>query len=553
LTVARPPAISTAGSDDRPVLEFRKLDVRFATPDGEVHAVRGVDMHVVSGETVAIVGESGSGKSQAMMAAMGLLASNGSARGSVLYRGEEILGLPPRHLNRIRGARITMIFQEPMTSLDPLYRIGEQIAEPLIEHAGLSRAAAHERAIELLRLVQISDPQRRIDSYPHELSGGQRQRAMIAMALANRPDVLIADEPTTALDVTIQAQILELLNDLKARLGMAIVFITHDLNIVRRFADRLYVMRAGEVVESGATSAVIAAPRHPYTKMLLAAEPTGGKAPPAADAPILLAADNLAVTFTIGGGWFAGAPLAIRAVDGVSLRLRKAQTIGVVGESGSGKSTLGRLLLRLLDGSGRINFEGRDLIPLDVHAMRPLRREMQIVFQDPYGSLSPRLTVLEIVSEGLRVHEPHLARKERARRAHAALAEVGLDPSTCNRYPHEFSGGQRQRIAIARAIILKPKIVVLDEPTSALDRSVQKQIIELLRRLQDTYDLSYLFISHDLAVVRAMADYILVMKDGKVVEEGETAEIFAAPRELYTRTLMAAAFDLKPFGARASA
>ncbi|MCR4283418.1 MAG: dipeptide ABC transporter ATP-binding protein [Bauldia sp.] len=490
--MARPPTVAAQSADGGPVLEFRGLDVRFATPDGEVHAVRGIDMTVMAGETVAVVGESGSGKSQAMMAAMGLLAKNGAAAGSVRYRGEEILGLPPRRLNRVRGARITMIFQEPMTSLDPLYRIGHQIAEPLVEHAGLSRDAARQRAIELL-------------------------------------------------------------NDLKARLGMAIVFITHDLGIVRRFADRLYVMRAGAVVENGPTAEVIAAPRHPYTRMLLAAEPTGAKSPPPPDAPILLAADDLRVTFTIGGGFLAGKPHVIRAVDGVTLRLKEAQTIGVVGESGSGKSTLGRLLLRLLDGSGRISFEGRDLTALDRRAMRPLRREMQIVFQDPYGSLSPRLTVLEIVSEGLRVHEPSLSGKERARRAHQALAEVGLDPATCNRYPHEFSGGQRQRIAIARAIILKPKIVVLDEPTSALDRSVQKQIIELLRRLQDTLDLSYLFISHDLAVVRAMADYILVMKDGRVVEEGETEQIFAAPRDAYTRTLMTAAFDLTAFGARASA
>ncbi len=532
-----------AEEPDAPVLELRCLDVRFSTPDGEVHAVKGIDLSVRRGETVAIVGESGSGKSQAMMAAMGLLAKNGRVAGSVRYRGEEILGLPTRQLNRIRGAKITMIFQEPMTSLDPLYRIGSQIAEPLIEHGGLSGAEARKKAIALLRLVQIPDPERRIDSYPHELSGGQRQRVMIAMALANDPDVLIADEPTTALDVTIQAQILDLLADLQQRLGMAILFITHDLGIVRRFADRVYVMRGGEVVEDGVTAEVIAAPRHPYTKMLLAAEPTGSKAAPPDDAPILLAADNVGIAFELGGGWLSGPPLIIRAVDKVSLRLKESQTIGVVGESGSGKSTLGRLLLRLLDGTGRIRFEGRDLATLDMRAMRPLRRELQIVFQDPYGSLSPRLTVNEIVTEGLRVHEPQLSSAERTRRSHAVLAEVGIDSATCNRYPHEFSGGQRQRIAIARAIILKPKVVVLDEPTSALDRSVQKQIVELLRRLQADHDLSYLFISHDLAVVRAMADYILVMKDGRVVEEGETEDVFSFPREDYTRTLMAAAFS----------
>ena len=547
--MARPPAISP-DADGAPVLEFRKLDVRFSTPDGEVHAVRSIDLTVMRGETVAVVGESGSGKSQAMMAAMGLLAKNGKAAGSVRYRGEEILGLPARQLNRVRGAKVTMIFQEPMTSLDPLYRIGRQIEEPIVAHGNLERAAARRKVVELLRLVQV--PERRIDAYPHELSGGQRQRAMIAMALANDPDVLIADEPTTALDVTIQAQILELLAELQTRLGMAIVFITHDLGIVRRFADRVYVMRAGEVVESGPTTEVVAAPRHPYTKMLLAAEPTGHKPPPPAGAPIVLTGDNLGVTFEFGGGFFSGPPHVIRAVDAVSLVLRQSQTIGVVGESGSGKSTLGRLLLRLLDGTGHIRFDGRDLIPLDRRAMRPLRRDMQIVFQDPYGSLSPRLTVNEIVTEGLRVHEPQLNSAERTRRSHAVLAEVGIDPATCNRYPHEFSGGQRQRIAIARAIILKPKLVVLDEPTSALDRSVQKQIVELLRRLQDDHDLSYLFISHDLAVVRAMADYILVMKDGRVVEEGETEKIFAAPRSDYTKTLMAAAFDLTAFGARAN-
>jgi len=402
--------------------------------------------------------------------------------------------------------------------------------------------------LELLRLVGIPNPERRLGAYPHELSGGQRQRVMIAMALANDPDILIADEPTTALDVTIQAQILDLLADLRQRLGMAIVFITHDLGIVRRFADRIHVMRAGEIVESGPTGAIIDAPQHPYTKMLLAAEPTGAKAPPPDDAPILLDAANLGVTFSVGGGFLAGPPHLIHAVNRVSLRLKEAQTIGIVGESGSGKSTLGRLLLRLIDGTGAIRFEGRDLVAIAKKDLRPLRRELQIVFQDPYGSLSPRLTVGEIVTEGLLVHEPSLTAADRAHRAGEALTEVGLDPATRNRYPHEFSGGQRQRIAIARAIILKPKVVVLDEPTSALDRSVQKQIIELLRRLQRDYNLSYLFISHDLAVVRAMADYILVMKDGKVVEEGATEQIFAAPANDYTKTLMTAAFALTAFG-----
>jgi oligopeptide transport system ATP-binding protein len=396
-------------------------------------------------------------------------------------------------------------------------------------------------------LVGIPEPERRMRSYPHELSGGQRQRVMIAMALANDPDILIADEPTTALDVTIQAQILALLADLQRRLNMAVVFITHDLGIVRRFADRVYVMRSGEVVEQGSTEAVFDRPQHPYTKLLLAAEPAGRKAPPAPDAPILLEGDNVEVTFRIGGGFLQGEPMLLRAVDRISLTLREGQTIGIVGESGSGKSTLGRALLRLLPSEGAIRFGARDISKADREDMRPLRREMQVVFQDPFGSLSPRMTVGQVITEGLLVHEPSLSRRDRDRRAVEALREVGLDPSMRNRYPHEFSGGQRQRIAIARAIILKPRVVVLDEPTSALDRSVQKQIVELLRDLQAEHDLSYLFISHDLAVVRAMSDYIIVMKQGKIVEEGPTEAIFDHPREAYTQTLMAAAIDSTRF------
>jgi ABC-type microcin C transport system duplicated ATPase subunit YejF len=513
-----------------PILTMRGLDVRFSLPDGEVHAVKGIDMDVMPRETVAIVGESGSGKSQAVMAAMGLIASNGRATGSVRYRGQELIGLPPRELNRIRGAKITMIFQEPMTSLDPLYRVGDQVAEPLMQHGGLDHKAARSRVIELLRLVQIPHPESRIDSYPHELSGGQRQRIMIAMALANGPDILIADEPTTALDVTIQAQILELLKDLQSRLGMAVIFITHDLGIVRRFADRVYVMRGGEVEEEGPVARIFSHPSHDYTKMLLAAEPEGTKAPIPDDAPALLEAGNINVVFYLGGGFLGGEAFELHAVDGVSLSLHTGQTIGIVGESGSGKSTLGRALLRLLPCEGAIRFEGRDLTALDLKKERWLRRELQIVFQDPYGSLSPRLTVGQIVTEGLLVHEPSLSRAERDRRAVQALREVQLDPAMRNRYPHEFSGGQRQRIAIARTMILKPKVVVLDEPTSALDRSVQKEIVELLRGLQDAYGLSYLFISHDLAVVRAMADEVIVMKDGQVVERGSTEDVFADPK-----------------------
>jgi oligopeptide transport system ATP-binding protein len=529
------------------VLDVRDLRVRFRTLDGVVDAVKGTNIRVGAGETVAIVGESGSGKSQTMMATMRLLASNGEATGVADYRGRNLLSLTKSELNEVRGRKITMIFQEPMTSLDPLYTIGNQLIEPIRRHRKLGAAEAKAEALKLLNLVKIPDPERRMKSYPYEMSGGQRQRVMIAMALANDPDILIADEPTTALDVTIQAQILALLAELQRKLGMAIVFITHDLGIVRRFADRVYVMRQGEVVEEGATETVFTTPTHPYTKMLLAAEPTGRKTAPPPSAPILLQGKNVEVVFKIGGGFLAGAPMVLRAVDRIDLALRKGQTIGIVGESGSGKSTLGRALLRLLDSEGTIRFESRDISNADRADMRPLRRELQLVFQDPFGSLSPRMTVGQIITEGLLVHEPALSGKERDKRACAALEEVGLDPIMRNRYPHEFSGGQRQRIAIARAMILKPKIVVLDEPTSALDRSVQKQIVELLRTLQKDHDLSYLFISHDLAVVRAMADYLIVMKQGKIVEQGPTDAIFDAPREEYTQTLMAAAMDPTKF------
>ena len=524
------------------ILHLQHVKVSFDTIDGTVEAVKGVNLHVNSGETVAIVGESGSGKSQLMMAAMGLLASNGKATGHVDYRGMNLLGIPKSQLNDIRGARITMIFQEPMTSLDPLYTVGDQLIEPIRKHQRLGEAEARARAVEMLRLVRIPEPERRMRSYPHEMSGGQRQRVMIAMALANNPDLLIADEPTTALDVTIQAEILELMASLQQRLGMGMVFITHDLNIVKRIAHRVYVMRRGEVVEEGETAELFAHPKHPYTRALLEAEPTGRKLPVAPNARKMIDATDLRVTFKLGGGFMSGPPLELRAVDRVSMTLRQGQTIGIVGESGSGKSTFARAVLRLLPSEGAITFENRSIQGLTREQMRPLRRELQIVLQDPFGSLSPRMTAGQIVTEGLLVHEPSISRAERDRRAAQALEEVQLDPSLRNRYPHEFSGGQRQRIAIARAIILKPKVVVLDEPTSALDRQVQKQIVDLLRELQQANNLSYLFISHDLAVVRAMADHIMVMKDGRLVEQGTPDEVLEHPREDYTRRLMAAAF-----------
>ncbi|MBK3745093.1 ABC transporter ATP-binding protein, partial [Paraburkholderia aspalathi] len=444
---------------------------------------------------------------------------------------------------------ITMIFQEPMTSLDPLYRIGDQLAEPLRYHRGLSKRQARPRILELLKLVGIPEPERRIDSYPYELSGGQRQRVMIAMALANDPDILIADEPTTALDVTIQAQILDLLADLQQRLGMAIVFITHDLGIVKRLADRVYVMRAGEVVETAATETIFASPKHPYTRMLLDAEPEGQKLPPPSDAPVLIEAEHVSVSFNLSKGWLTK-PTLLRAVDDISLTLKQGQTIGVVGESGSGKSTFGRAILRLLKADGRIAYLGKEL-PMDQQLMRPKRRELQLLFQDPFGSLSPRMTIGRIITEGLLIHEPQLSAKVRDQRAGEALTEVGLDPSMRNRYPHEFSGGQRQRIAIARTMILKPRVIVLDEPTSALDRSVQKQIVTLLRDLQNQHGLSYLFISHDMAVVRALADYVIVMQGGKIVEQGETRQIFDAPRDDYTKALMATSLSTARFGTSA--
>ena len=522
------------------IFRTNNLSVSFSTLDGPVHAVKNVNISVAANETIAIVGESGSGKSQSMMAAMGLLAKNGRATGEALYRDTNLLTLSKRELNTIRGARITMIFQEPMTSLDPLYTIGDQLAEIIRKHRGLGTAAARKRALELLNLVRIPDAGRRIDSYPHEMSGGQRQRVMIAMAIANDPDLIIADEPTTALDVTTQAEILDLLASLQQRLGMGLIFITHDLGIVRRMAQRVYVMRAGEVVEEGDVAALFSTPKHAYTRSLIDAEPHGSKAPPEPDAPVVLEGRDIQVGFRLEHKLFQPAKI-LKAVDHVSLGLKRGQTIGIVGESGSGKSTLARAFLRLVPSEGHISLFGQEISGLDSAQMRPLRRDLQVVFQDPFGSLSPRMTAGQIVTEGLRVHEPGLGSSERDQRASRAFAEVGLEPALRNRYPHEFSGGQRQRIAIARAIILKPKVIILDEPTSALDRNVQKQILDLLRHLQNEHNLAYLFISHDLKVVRAMADLILVMKDGEVVETGTPDAVFGAPKMAYTQRLMRAA------------
>ena len=529
------------------LLEVRDLAVTFDTPAGEVRAVRGVSFDVERGETVALVGESGSGKTVTALSILQLLPSPPARHpsGSIRFAGQELLGAPEPVLRRVRGNRIAMIFQEPMTSLNPLHPIGRQVSEPLLVHRALGRAAARARAVELLRLVGLPEAEARLDAYPHQLSGGQRQRVMIAMALANEPDLLIADEPTTALDVTVQAQILKLLKELQRTFGMALLLITHDLAVVRKVADRVCVMTAGEIVEQGPVSQVYAAPRHEYTRRLLAAEPRGRPAPVAPGAPEVLAARDVRVWFPIKAGVFRRTVGHVRAVDGVSLTVREGQTVGVVGESGSGKTTLGLALLRLIRSRGSIVFEGRELQGLSWKALRPLRQRMQIVFQDPYSALSPRLSVAEIVEEGLRVHRVGAGPAGRRRLIEAALAEVGIDPALADRYPHEFSGGQRQRIAVARAMVLRPRFVVLDEPTSALDMSVQAQIVDLLRELQARHRLAYLFISHDLRVIRALAHEVLVLQDGRVVEAGPADEVFARPRHPYTRALMAAAFELE--------
>jgi len=522
-----------------PLLSIRDLTIAFGTNE----ATRRISFDIAPGETVALVGESGSGKSVTALSVLKLLPPSAKLSGQILFKGKDLVTVAQAELRAVRGNDISMIFQEPMSSLNPVHTIESQIGEVLAIHRGLRATAARKRTLELLDAVGIPDPASRLSSYPHQLSGGQRQRVMIAMALANEPDLLIADEPTTALDVTVQAQILTLLKSLQQRLGMAMLFITHDLGIVKKIADRVCVMTNGEIVESGPVATLFANPQHAYTRHLLAAEPRG--TPPLSDptAPSIIDVADLKVWFPIRRGLLRRTVGHIKAVDGVDLSIRRGETLGVVGESGSGKSTLGYAVLRLIPSDGRIVVLGNEVQSRSWKAMRPLRADMQIVFQDPYGSLSPRLSVDQIIGEGLSVHMPQLTASERDDRVVKALEEVGLPPAARFRYPHEFSGGQRQRIAIARAMVLEPKFVVLDEPTSALDVSIQAQVVDLLRDIQQRRGLTYMFISHDLKVVRALANQLIVMRNGRIVEQGEAAAIFAAPQSDYTKTLMAAAFN----------
>ncbi len=530
-----------------PLLEVRDLSVSFRQAGKETPAVRHVSFTIDKGETLALVGESGSGKSVTALSVLKLLPYPAATHpsGEILFRGENLLDADETDLRRVRGADITMIFQEPMTSLNPLHTIERQVGEILSIHRGWSATKIRARVLELLEQVGIANAAERLDAYPHQLSGGQRQRVMIAMALANEPDLLIADEPTTALDVTVQAQILALLKEMQKRLGMAMLFITHDLGIVRRMADRVCVMQAGRIVEHGPTERVFTEPTHSYTRRLLAAEPKGDPPPVDTTAPVVLEAKDVKVWFPIRRGLFKRTVGHIKAVDGVSVAVRAGETVGIVGESGSGKTTLGLAILRLTRSEGPIVFLGRRIDDLGSREMRPLRKSMQIVFQDPYGSLSPRLSVAEIVEEGLLVQGKGLSAEARRSRVAEALGDVGIDPAAMDRYPHEFSGGQRQRIAIARALVLEPSFVVLDEPTSALDMSVQAQIVDLLRDIQHRRRLAYLFISHDLKVVRALASEVIVLRHGKVVEAGPARQIFEAPQNGYTKALIAAAFDIE--------
>jgi len=527
------------------LLTVNNLSVSFGRGITRQDAVHDVSFSIERGETLALVGESGSGKSVTALSILQLLPYPNAwhPSGSIVLDDHELVNASPALLQSVRGNKIAMIFQEPMTSLNPLHTIEKQIGEVLFLHKKLTPPQARERVIELLTLVGLPHPEKRLGSYPHELSGGQRQRVMIAMALANDPALLIADEPTTALDVTIQAQILKLLKGLQQKLGMSLLLITHDLGIVRAIADRVAVMQKGTLVEQGPVAEIFSAPQHPYTQMLLAAEPKGSVAGLPDSAPALLSTTDVKVHFPIRKGVFRKIVDSIRAVDGVSMTVRAGETVGIVGESGSGKTTLGLALLRLVASTGDIVFAGQNLAQLSRKQMRPLRQSLQMVFQDPFGSLSPRMSIGDIIAEGLDIHEPETLQTIRAQRIIDALIEVGLDPAMRDRYPHEFSGGQRQRIAIARALILKPKLIVLDEPTSALDMSVQAQIIDLLRGLQNKYGLSYLFISHDLRVVRAMSHHIIVMKNGMVVEQGTAGQIFTNPQQDYTKTLLSAALN----------
>jgi len=530
-----------------PLLSVRDLSIAFRQGGRETLAVDCVSFDIAKGETVALVGESGSGKSITALSILKLLPYPAARHpsGAIMFKGRDLLPLNERDMRQVRGDDITIVFQEPMTSLNPLHTIERQIGEILLLHRGLTGAAARTRIVELLTQVGIPDPATRLKAYPHQLSGGQRQRVMIAMALANEPDLLIADEPTTALDVTVQAQIIALLKDLQQRLGMSLLFITHDLGIVRKLADRVCVMKEGKIVEHGPVQQVFAAPQHPYTRALLAAEPRPDPAPLQPDAPLVLDAQHLKVWFAITRGLMRKVVGHVKACDGISVQLHKGETLGIVGESGSGKSTLGRAILRLISSEGSIIFMGNELQDLKFKEMRPYRHAMQIVFQDPYGSLSPRMSVAEIIKEGLRVHHPAMTERERDERVIQALKDVGLDPATRFRFPHEFSGGQRQRIAVARAIVLEPTFIVLDEPTSALDMLIQAQMVDLLRDLQKRRDLTYLFISHDLRVVAALASRLLVMRHGQVVEAGDAAGLFRNPKTDYTRALFAAAFKLE--------
>ena len=522
------------------LLDVKDLQVSFRQDGQLIPAVRGVSFAVNRGETVALVGESGSGKSVSALSTVSLLGDSAEVSGSVTYDGQEMIGADDKLLHKVRGNDISFIFQEPMTSLNPLHTIEKQLGESLALHQGLQGAEARARVLSLLQQVGINDAESRMGAYPHQLSGGQRQRVMIAMALANKPDILIADEPTTALDVTIQAQILDLLKDLKDEMGMGLLFITHDLGIVRRIADRVFVMQKGLVVEEGPTGEIFDNPQHPYTQKLLSAEPTGAPEPVAENAPEVLRTDNLKVWFPIQKGLLRRTVGHVKAVNDTSLSIRAGETLGIVGESGSGKTTAALAIMRLIGSEGEVTFRGEDLRKYSTRQLRRLRADMQIVFQDPFGSLSPRMTCFQIIAEGLAIHKVDKGRDKRELVAEV-MTEVGLDPATMDRYPHEFSGGQRQRIAIARAMVLRPKLLVLDEPTSALDMTVQVQIVDLLRRLQVKYGLAYLFISHDLKVVRAMSHQVMVMKRGDVVEYGDVDALYDNPQTDYTRTLLQAA------------